>query len=361
LTHSRYPEPTNIPPQSPAVGTIEQPMEAMPPVGTTPPQELARDASEGHRGAAWRLLYKIMENDPRAIEAVTAQQEDKLAMLLLEFIAFGTWMGKSFVVPPPLRSSYYARTRLYTLFLPEAGMASSQAERVLFQTARAQHPALRETALNILSVLCIPSAEPILLDALHDPAYAVRLQAIKGLERLKSPATVPALVQAMNGADEQATIHIFTALASIGHPAVPALLDLSTSPSAWIRWNCMRALSKICDYRSIPTLAKALRDTDHSVAWMSTKGLVEFGASSIEPVLRTLSGGETTPWLVETAAYVLGHQRNPQVRPYLAPLLAQMHSFSYMHTGIPYLAHRTLDQMLADGVIEQPRKDSLHG
>ncbi|HTK11481.1 MAG TPA: HEAT repeat domain-containing protein [Ktedonobacteraceae bacterium] len=353
MTNSHYPEPSNSTPQTTIVEAVEQPIEAMPPIGITPPQELARDAAAGHRGAAWRLLYKIMENDPHAVEAVASQKDDNLAQHLLEFIAFGTWAGKHFVIPPPLRSSYYARTRLYTLFLPESGMPSAQAQRVLFQAAREQHPAFREAALSILSVMSTPDALPVLQDALHDPIQAVRLQAIKGLERLKLPATIPALTQALSGADEQTTIQIFTALASIGHPAVPTLLNLSASPSAWIRWNCMRALSKISDYRSIPALTKALRDADHGVAWMAAKGLVDFGALSIEPVLRSLTGGEITPWLVETAAHVLSSQRNPQVRPYLAPLLTQMHSFSYMHTGISYLAHRTLNQMLDEGIIKQ--------
>src|SRR5712691_12005501 len=75
-----------------------------PPVGDVPPQALARDAADGRRGAAWRLLYWIMENDPRAVVAVSSLDDDRLARHLLEFIAIGTWAGKPFVIPPPLRS-----------------------------------------------------------------------------------------------------------------------------------------------------------------------------------------------------------------------------------------------------------------
>src|SRR6266702_1190794 len=106
-----------------------------PPVGITPPQVLARDAAAGRRGAAWRLLHWIMENDPRAVIAVSSLEDDRLAQNLLEFIALGTWAGKPFVVPVPLRSTY-ARTRLRTLFLPGAGMESGRAERVLLVAAR---------------------------------------------------------------------------------------------------------------------------------------------------------------------------------------------------------------------------------
>lgn len=352
MTTSPYPEPTNSLPSAAMMEDIDQSVEAMPPVGVTPPQILAQDAATGHRGAAWRLLYWIMENDPRAVEAIDLQKDDRLVQHLLEFIALGTWAGKHFVVPPPLRSSY-ARMRLYTLFLPRPSMESVRAERVFLQAAHDQRPALRETALNILGVMGTQNALPVLIDALHDPVQAVRLQAIKGLERLGSADAISALVQALSDADEHTTVQIFGALAHIGHAALPALFDLSRSRSAWIRWNCMRALSKICDHRAMPTLVKALGDMDHGVAWMGAKGLVEFGTASIEPVLRLLTTNEITPWLAETSAYVLSHQRNTRVRPYLAPILADIRS-SYLHIGTPYLAYQTLNQMLADGVIDQP-------
>src|SRR2546425_12375757 len=110
---------TNSTEVSAAVPPEQSPVDVAPPVGITPPQILAQDAATGRRGAAWRLLYWIMENDPRAVVAVSSLEDDRLAQHLLEFIAIGTWAGKPFVVPVPLRSTY-ARTRLRTLFLPEA-------------------------------------------------------------------------------------------------------------------------------------------------------------------------------------------------------------------------------------------------
>src|SRR5256886_12219913 len=110
-----------------------------PPVGITPPQVLARDAAAGRRGAAWRLLYWIMENDPRAVVAVSSLDDDRLAQHLLEFIATGTWAGKPFVVPPPLRSSH-ARNRLRTLFMPGAGIDPGRTERILLKAIHDNRP-----------------------------------------------------------------------------------------------------------------------------------------------------------------------------------------------------------------------------
>src|SRR5437588_11378211 len=135
---------SNMPAPSDSVPPEQLVPDVAPPIGITPPQILAHDAAQGKRGAAWRLLVWIMENDPRAIIAVSSLDDDRLAQNLLEFIALGTWAGKPFVVPVPLRSAY-ARTRLRTLFLPESGMDYARAERVLLSHVHDKQPAMRET------------------------------------------------------------------------------------------------------------------------------------------------------------------------------------------------------------------------
>ncbi|MGZ3645885.1 MAG: hypothetical protein ACXVCM_18765, partial [Ktedonobacteraceae bacterium] len=95
---------TDLTAASEAVSPEQLVSDVAPPIGITPPQILAQDAAAGKRGAAWRLLVWIMENDPRAIIAVSSLDDDRLAQNLLEFIALGTWAGKPFVVPVPLRS-----------------------------------------------------------------------------------------------------------------------------------------------------------------------------------------------------------------------------------------------------------------
>jgi HEAT repeats len=333
--------------------TLEQsPADVAPPVGITPPQILAQDAAAGRRGAAWRLLHWIMENDPRAVVAVSSLEDDRLARNLLEFIAMGTWAGKPFVVPVPLRTAH-ARTRLRTLFLPGAGMDSARAERVLLSAARDKRPVMRETAIHILGILGNQVATPVLIEALHDPVPGVRLQAAKALGRVRDPSALPALLNTLQGADEQLGSQIFSALVQIGPDAVPALIQASTSSSAWMRWQCIRALGAIRDRRAIPVLVNALRDIDHSVTWVAAKGLVHYGRLSVIPVLRLLTTAEATPWLVETASYVLQNQcqYHPKLRPYLEPVLQQMHSVAY-RVGVPTVAHKALTELIADGVIE---------
>jgi HEAT repeats len=323
-----------------------------PPVGITPPQILAQDAAAGKRGAAWRLMVWIMENDPRAIVAVSSLDDDRLAQNLLEFIALGTWAGKPFVVPVPLRTPL-ARTRLRTLFLPGAGIDSVRSERVAMSAARDKRPAMRETAIYILGLLESPVATSTLIQALDDPVPSVRMQAVKALGRVGEPSAVPALLNALRGADEQFGSQIFSALVKLGRAAVPALIDASNSHSTWMRWQAMRALGAIRDRRALPVLVSALSDKDHSVAWMGAKGLTQYGRLALEPVLRMLIRVEITPWLVETASYVLNNQirYDSKLKPYLEPVLERLHALGF-RVGTSNAAQQALARLQADGLIE---------
>jgi HEAT repeat protein len=113
----------------------------------------------------------------------------------------------------------------------------------------------------------------------------------------------------------------------------------------------MRALGEIRDLRALPVLVGALADTDHAVAWMAAKGLTPFGRRCVEPVLRLLISASTTPWLVETASYVLSSQHDPNLKPYLEPLLQHMHGVGY-DVGTSLYAHKTLSRLIADSVLQ---------
>jgi HEAT repeat protein len=332
---------------------LEQPpADVAPPVGITPPQILAREAAAGRRGAAWRLMHWIMENDPRAVIAVSSLEDDRLAQNLLEFIALGTWAGKPFVVPVPLRSPH-ARTRLRTLFLPGSGMKPARAERVLLSAVHDKRPAMRETVVHILGIFGSPVTTPVLIEALRDPVPTIRLQAAKALGRVGDPPAVPALLSALRGADEQLGSQIFSALVQLGSAAVPALIETSATSSAWMRWHCMRALGEIRDRRALPILVKALSDSDHSVAWMGAKGLARFGRLSVAPVLEVLMTAVMTPWLVETASYVLQTQMqyDSKLKPYLEPVIERMHGMAF-RVGTSHAAQKALEHLEVAGLIE---------
>jgi HEAT repeat protein len=325
--------------------------EAPPPVGITPPVVLARDAAAGRRGAAWRLLHWIMEDDPRAIIAVSHMEDDRLARHLLEFIALGTWAGKSFVVPTPLHTAY-ARTRLRTLFLPGSGMEYSRVEHVLTSAVHDPRPAVRAEAIHILGIIEHTGAVPLLIEALHDHVPPVRLQAAKALGRIRHASAVPALLAALHNADEQLGSQIFTSLVQIGSPAVPQLLQKCSSSSSWIRWHSVRALIEIHDYRALPVLVQALNGADRSIAWLAAKGLPRYGKACVAPILRLLMTAETSPWLAETTSFVLHnlYVRDRELKPYLEPVVQSMSDLTF-RVGTPLAARKAFDALTAAGTI----------
>jgi len=294
-----------------------------------------------------------MENDPRAVIAVSSIEDDRLAHHLLEFIALGTWAGKPFVIPRPLRTAY-ARTRLRTLFLPGAGVEAVRAERVLMAAMNDTRPAMRETAAYILGIFGSPVATPQLIEALQDPVPSVRMQAVKALGRVGDASAVSPLLNTLRGADEQLGSQIFNSLVHLGSAATPALIDASASMANCFCWQSVRALGTIGDQRALPVLVSALGDSDHSVAWMSAKGLVHFGKSSLAPVLRLLTTAEMTPWLAQTASYVLysQYQINSKLKPYLEPIVQNMRGVAY-RVATPLTAQKALSQLIADGLVEE--------
>lgn len=319
--------------------------------GGRPPQTLAQDAATGKRGAAWRLLQLVMENDPPAIEAIASCTDPRLIQHFVEFLALGTWAGKPFVKPAPLHTPY-TLTRLRTLFVPPSGIDPALSEPVVLALAGDERSAVREAALFLLGLMGSQGALPTLVLALHDRVPSVRFQAAKALGYTGNPDAVQALLTVLPDADEQMGDQIFIALLTLGHVAVPALLDLTQSPSAWMRWQSIRALSKIHDPRVLLVLVNALQDADHSVAWMAARGLVPFGQDGIEPVLHLLTTAQMTPWIVETASYVLHSQCqiHEAFKPYLEPLVQQMHQPAY-RSSTGYLALNTLEHLRADRLL----------
>lgn len=331
-----------------------------PPMGETPPQELAREAADGHRGAAWRFMIWILKNDPRAVVAVASQKDDRLAQHLLEFVALGTWAGKSFVVPRPLRSPY-ARTRLRTLFMSDAGMDSERARRILLAGIHADDPRMREHATYILGLVGGHNDVPVLLELLQDPSPNVRLQAVKALGTIGDATAVPYLLTLLHTADEAMSTQIFHSLVQFGVAAIPGVQAASFSKSAGIRWQCMRTLGEIADERAIPTLAGGLNDPDHGVAWMAARGLPQFGKLSVVPALQVMMTQEASPWLIETTSYVFRQvcDRYEKLEPYLEPMIQELHASSFKVATVA-VATKTLARLEADNVLKRSIRHLSH-
>jgi HEAT repeat protein len=231
-------------------------------------------------------------------------------------------------------------------------MNPALAERALLSMAHDSRPPIREEAVRILGLVGSVTATPTLIVALKDPAASVRVQAAKALGRVGGHDAAAALIAELGTTDEQMSSQIVSSLIRVGSAAVPLLIKEAANPSAWIRWQVMRALVAISDYRSLPVLVQALHDTDHSIAWVAAKGLVHFGKDAVGPVLRLLMMTETSRWLVETASYVLheAYVHDQKLKLFLEPVIQSMHGVAYQ-IGTPQAARKALQLLEVAGLL----------
>ncbi len=326
--------------------------EAPPPVGAAPPASLVTPAAQGKRGAAWRLLHWVEEDNLEAIDAIRRSSDRRLLELLLEWLAMGTWAGKLFRVPASMRQPHF-RTQISTLFLPGSGAPAGLVKTVLCDGLHHPVPAVRETAAHLLGILGDPTTADELSDALYDQVSAVRVQAAKALGRLCLPETATALVGALRYHDEPLASQVRQALMQLGPRAALALLKAARSSDAWVRWHVLRALGELHDLRGMPALVEALADEDYAVSWMAARELATMGAQPVEAVLRLLLRAPDTPHLMETAGYVLRAQPNAQMKSILAPVLASMHEADY-RVAMPLAVEHALKQLAAGGMMNHP-------
>ncbi|HLW00756.1 MAG TPA: HEAT repeat domain-containing protein [Ktedonobacterales bacterium] len=318
-----------------------------PPVGTTPPATLAALAAQGRRGAAWRLLHWIAEDNQEALAAIRTFPDRRLLDLLLEWLALGAWADKPFQVPRAMRQPHF-RTQVSTLFLPGAGASEAQVKAVLCAGLHHSQAAVRETAAHLLGIVGDPTAAADLAEALHDPASAVRVQAAKALGRLRVPGTSAALVGALRYHDEALASQVRQALLQLGAVSVPALVEAAPTPDSWVRWHVLRVLGELHNLRGLRPLVDALADEDFAVAWMAARALITMDTPVVEEVLRLLLRAPDTPRLMETAGYVLRAQTRPEMKALLGPVLQSMHQTDY-RVAVPLAVEGALEQLAARG------------
>jgi MFS family permease len=125
-----------------------------------------------------------------------------------------------------------------------------------------------------------------LLEALADPRFNVRFEAIVTIARMPSdPRLVEALVEILNGTELALEGVAAWALGRMADPsAAPYLRANLDSPYASIRAHCARALGKFKDEQDIPLLLEQLQaETDKGLQMAYTSALGNLGAQAAAP------------------------------------------------------------------------------
>lgn len=136
-------------------------------------------------------------------------------------------------------------------------------------------------AVRALAAVGTPKAVTALIAALDDPDPDVRACAVVGLAGLRAPEAVNALVAHLSDPSAYVARLAADALAQIGDPAVPALIDALQKGDVAARAGAARALSVIRPQKAIPALCAALDDPSALVAYYAEDALDQMGVGMV--------------------------------------------------------------------------------
>ncbi|MGA3245453.1 MAG: HEAT repeat domain-containing protein [Bacteroidota bacterium] len=119
-------------------------------------------------------------------------------------------------------------------------------------------------------------------------------------------------------------------LVALGKPAVSSLSrTLRDSKLEHVRWEAVKTLDAIGDSRTIPSLVKALEDSDPDVAWSAAEALIKFTKAAWPPLLRALmKRGADSALLRQGAHHVLRNQKESGFNDLLGNLAKAIESGS---------------------------------
>lgn len=132
-------------------------------------------------------------------------------------------------------------------------------------------------AARTLGAIRHKDVTPLLLRALRDPAASVQHCAAIALREQPDITAIPSLINTLGTEDQLLARLAADALEAIGPPATPALVAVMENGSHTEIIFAVRALSRIGDYRAIPSLFKALDHESIVIQHYADKGLEDLG------------------------------------------------------------------------------------
>lgn len=112
-------------------------------------------------------------------------------------------------------------------------------------------------------------------------------------------------------------------LVLIGSPAVPSLLELTSSRDKRTRWEAAKTLAAIADPRSMPAQLALLSDPESDIRWIAAKGLIKLGPQVLVDVLGAIINEPDSKNLRRSVHHVLRELagENPVVKELVDPVL----------------------------------------
>jgi HEAT repeat protein len=132
---------------------------------------------------------------------------------------------------------------------------------------RDSHLTVLATAANALLQFRDSRIVPALIEGLRDPGDWRRAEAARALGERADGAAAAALIAAL--ADESGHVRycVSAALARIGRPVVPGLIEALESRNPIVRREVVSILETIGDREAIPAIVRRRNDEDEQVRW----------------------------------------------------------------------------------------------
>lgn len=160
----------------------------------------------------------------------------------------------------------------------------------LFQDYDSSDMRKRLDAIRELEQRQVVEAVPVLLRALHDTAFEVRVHAAIALGRLGDVRAVGALLLVVHDSrlDRHLLPSIWAGLAATQDPrATEALVDLlDVTTDSGLRHELVRLLGRTRDSRIFEMLLRLLDDQDPLIAVAAAQALADYGDTRAVPLLR---------------------------------------------------------------------------
>jgi HEAT repeat protein len=136
-------------------------------------------------------------------------------------------------------------------------------------------------------------------------------------------------------------------LVKIGRDSIDFLMELLSHPKHIYRWEAVKTLEEIGDPISIPLFIQALEDDKGDVRWIAAKGLIKLGSLSIKPLLKILEQKSDSVLVLEGAHHVFFDLREMKLLPKgfpVAKLLSALKNPEWVESVKP-LAYQILGTM----------------
>ena len=138
-------------------------------------------------------------------------------------------------------------------------------------------------------------------------------------------------------------------LVSIGKAATLPLTKILTARNQQTRWEAAKTLGAIADPASIPALIGALEDDIFDIRWLAAEALITIGHESIKPLLEKLSPCCNELFLREGAHHVLKYiiRDNPkavEVNEILKPVVHALEDLA-SEVEVPGAAQTALQKL----------------